>query len=196
MSLNLSILHEVNKYSQNIFSELSREPSPQRIFTYLVDLLRTTGPIILVLSSDSILLEINMEKGQDSKTGLPASAPSVDSYPITQISNDESCPDQHTMAATQRSSIKRNNSYSFKNLQSNDPIHLSAYENQVLERQLSMPSIKVSYMMLYRYATKIDILTLIISSICAMASGVVLPLMTVSTLSQTELVCSITAKFL
>ena len=59
---------------------------------------------------------------------------------------------------------------------------LSSYERRILEQQLSIPAVKVSYTMLYRYATKIDFLILIGSVLCAMASGVVMPLMTVSSL--------------
>ena len=60
--------------------------------------------------------------------------------------------------------------------------NLSSHERRILEQQLSIPAVKVSYTMLYRYATKIDFLILIGSVLCAMASGVVMPLMTVSSL--------------
>jgi ATP-binding cassette subfamily B (MDR/TAP) protein 1 len=67
-------------------------------------------------------------------------------------------------------------------LQSNGLEHLSRNEKDILERQLSMPPVKVSYTMLYRYATKTDIFILIVSAICAIASGAVMPLMTVRTI--------------
>jgi hypothetical protein len=57
--------------------------------------------------------------------------------------------------------------------------NLSSHERDILERQLSMPRIEASYTMLYRYATKNDIFILVVSTICALASGAITPLMTV-----------------
>ncbi len=57
--------------------------------------------------------------------------------------------------------------------------HLSSDERRILEQQLSMPSAKISYLMLYRYATRTDISILLLSTLCAMVSGAVMPLMTV-----------------
>jgi hypothetical protein len=55
-------------------------------------------------------------------------------------------------------------------------------QKDILERQIAMPEIQVSQRMLYRYATKIDIIILVISTICALAAGVAMPLMTVGLL--------------
>jgi hypothetical protein len=66
-------------------------------------------------------------------------------------------------------------------LRSDGPDHLSSDERNILQHQLSMPSVKVSYTMLYRYATKTDIFILIVSAICAIVSGATMPLMTVCT---------------
>jgi ATP-binding cassette subfamily B (MDR/TAP) protein 1 len=57
---------------------------------------------------------------------------------------------------------------------------LTEEEQQTLASQLSVPPIKASYWMLFRYATKVDILIIIISAVFAIGAGVVLPLMTVS----------------
>ena len=58
---------------------------------------------------------------------------------------------------------------------------LSSHEREILERQLSMPRIEVSYTMLYRYANKNDSFILVVGAICALASGAIMPLMTVCT---------------
>lgn len=64
-----------------------------------------------------------------------------------------------------------------------DPLeHLPEHEREILKRQLDSPDVKVSYFTLYRYATKVDLTIIAISAICAIASGAMLPLMTVSKL--------------
>jgi hypothetical protein len=52
-------------------------------------------------------------------------------------------------------------------------------EQEILNRQLDAPSINASYRMIFRYATRTDFLIMFVSSICAVAAGAVLPLMTV-----------------
>ena len=59
-----------------------------------------------------------------------------------------------------------------KEVKSDNP---SNHERQILEDQLSIPSVKVSYPMLYRYASWIDVLIIVLSVGCAMASGVECP---------------------
>ena len=56
-------------------------------------------------------------------------------------------------------------------------------QKDILERQIALPEIQVSQRMLYRYATKNDIAILVISTVCAIAAGVTMPLMTVGLLS-------------
>ena len=61
-----------------------------------------------------------------------------------------------------------------------DPFaHLPAHEAAVLKRQVDIPPVKVTYMMLYRYATKNDWWIILVSAICAIAAGAVMPLMTI-----------------
>ncbi|KAK5167421.1 GTPase-activating protein [Saxophila tyrrhenica] len=61
-----------------------------------------------------------------------------------------------------------------------DPFaHLPEHEANVLRRQLDIPPVKVTYMMLYRYATRNDCLIMALAGICAIAGGAVMPLMTV-----------------
>ena len=58
--------------------------------------------------------------------------------------------------------------------------HLPLHEREIVKRQLDIPSVTVTYRTLYRYATRNDLLIVVISSICAIIGGAVMPLMTVS----------------
>lgn len=61
-----------------------------------------------------------------------------------------------------------------------DPFaHLPEHEAAVLKRQVDIPPVKVTYWMLYRYATKNDYWIILVSAICAIAAGAVMPLMTI-----------------
>ncbi|KAF2861862.1 putative multidrug resistance protein 1, 2 [Piedraia hortae CBS 480.64] len=61
-----------------------------------------------------------------------------------------------------------------------DPFqHLPAHEAEVLKRQVDAPTSKLGYKDLYRYATRNDILIMLLSTICAIAGGAAMPLMTV-----------------
>ncbi|KAH8752571.1 P-loop containing nucleoside triphosphate hydrolase protein [Diaporthe sp. PMI_573] len=50
---------------------------------------------------------------------------------------------------------------------------------EILRRQVETPDVKVGIAMLYRYATRVDLMLLVVGSICAIASGAILPVMTV-----------------
>ncbi|KAE8452078.1 hypothetical protein EG329_002244 [Mollisiaceae sp. DMI_Dod_QoI] len=52
-------------------------------------------------------------------------------------------------------------------------------EQRILDRQLDTPDVQASFSMLYRYATKTDLAIVAVAAVCAIAAGVVLPLMTV-----------------
>lgn len=58
--------------------------------------------------------------------------------------------------------------------------HLPEHEKEILKKQLDAPSVKISFFGLYRYASRMDILILVVSAICAIAAGAALPLFTVS----------------
>ena len=61
-----------------------------------------------------------------------------------------------------------------------DPFrHLPEHEAAILKRQVDIPPAKVTYRLLYRYATRNDLIIMVVSSICAIAGGAVLPLMTI-----------------
>ncbi|ERT02028.1 ATP-binding protein cassette, subfamily B (MDR/TAP), member 1 [Sporothrix schenckii 1099-18] len=57
--------------------------------------------------------------------------------------------------------------------------HLPADEAAILRLQVDTATVKVGFGTLYRYSTRVDIAILIVSAICAIASGAALPLMTV-----------------
>ena len=62
--------------------------------------------------------------------------------------------------------------------------HLPPHEREIIKRQLDIPTVSVTFKTLYRYATKVDLIIIAVSSICAIAGGAVMPLMTVSTRIQ------------
>ncbi|KAI9782007.1 MAG: GTPase-activating protein [Peltula sp. TS41687] len=57
--------------------------------------------------------------------------------------------------------------------------HLPPNERDIIKRQLEVPEVKVTYLTLFRYATKLDLLIVFVSSLCAIAGGAAMPLMTV-----------------
>ena len=62
--------------------------------------------------------------------------------------------------------------------------HLPEHERVVLKRQLDMPTVSVSWLKLYRYATTWDKVIVWISVFGSIGAGAVMPLMTVSLLSS------------
>lgn len=70
---------------------------------------------------------------------------------------------------------------SIEHLKTGDPAldYLSKQERNILDRELYTPNVKVSYRMLFRYASRVDILVFIISILGSIGSGVVSPLMAV-----------------
>ncbi|KAF1811980.1 P-loop containing nucleoside triphosphate hydrolase protein [Eremomyces bilateralis CBS 781.70] len=62
----------------------------------------------------------------------------------------------------------------------NDPFkHLPDHERAILKRQLDTPDVQVGYTALYRYATRNDLIILVVSAIMAIGAGAALPLMTI-----------------
>lgn len=57
--------------------------------------------------------------------------------------------------------------------------HLPEHERAVLKRQVDIPKVAVSYFKLFRYATPMDKVLIVIAIITSVAGGAVLPLMTV-----------------
>src|SRR5579862_3902229 len=59
-----------------------------------------------------------------------------------------------------------------------DPLrHLPRREREIIKRQLEVPTVKVTFWNLFRYATKKDLLIIFISAICAIIGGAAQPLM-------------------
>ncbi|KAJ5144195.1 uncharacterized protein N7515_002982 [Penicillium bovifimosum] len=57
--------------------------------------------------------------------------------------------------------------------------HLPAHEREILKRQLDAPTVSISFFGLYRYASSLDILIIVVSALCAIAAGAALPLFTI-----------------
>ncbi|KAK4210841.1 P-loop containing nucleoside triphosphate hydrolase protein [Rhypophila decipiens] len=55
---------------------------------------------------------------------------------------------------------------------------LTEEETKIIERQLDLPTVKVTFSTLYRYATRNDRIILAVSTLCCIAGGAGLPLMT------------------
>lgn len=57
---------------------------------------------------------------------------------------------------------------------------LSDQEKDIIDRQLTAPNLSVGYFSLFRYASKKDVLIMVVALIASIAAGAVMPLMTVS----------------
>ncbi|OJJ48822.1 hypothetical protein ASPZODRAFT_139784 [Penicilliopsis zonata CBS 506.65] len=57
--------------------------------------------------------------------------------------------------------------------------HLPPSEKEILKKQLDIPSVKVSFSGLYRYASRTDLTIISVSAICSIAAGAALPLFTI-----------------
>ncbi|OAQ95935.1 hypothetical protein LLEC1_02034 [Akanthomyces lecanii] len=57
--------------------------------------------------------------------------------------------------------------------------HLPQHEADILRKQVDVPTLAKGAGVLYRYASRNDIIIIVVSTICAIASGAALPLMTV-----------------
>ncbi|OAA38044.1 ABC multidrug transporter Mdr1 [Metarhizium rileyi] len=57
--------------------------------------------------------------------------------------------------------------------------HLPPHEAEILKRQIITPELKQGVAVLYRYASRNDLIIIAISIVCAIASGAALPLMTI-----------------
>jgi ATP-binding cassette, subfamily B (MDR/TAP), member 1 len=57
--------------------------------------------------------------------------------------------------------------------------HLPPDEAEILRRQVFVPTVKVGFLTLYRYASRNDLLIMAVAAVCSIASGAALPLMTI-----------------
>nr|WNT93874.1 putative ABC transporter [Emericellopsis sp.] len=105
-------------------------------------------------------------------TQIQQGAPdSNESAPAGSRDNDESVSvnSQVTPAAQDLAGIEPPDPYA----------HLSDKEATILRNQVDTPEIKYGFWHIYRYATKIDILIIIVSAITSSASGAAMPAMTI-----------------
>lgn len=51
-------------------------------------------------------------------------------------------------------------------------------ERRILEAQINIPNNSITFFTLFRYASRRDLLILLVSAICAMGAGAAMPLMT------------------
>lgn len=59
-------------------------------------------------------------------------------------------------------------------------LDLTDSEREILDKQISAPSVNVSYSTLYRYASPLDIAGLVLGTLFAAAAGAIMPFLTVS----------------
>ncbi|KAL9612736.1 MAG: hypothetical protein Q9167_002675 [Letrouitia subvulpina] len=57
--------------------------------------------------------------------------------------------------------------------------HLPPKEREIVKRQLEIPPVKVTFITLFRYATRVDLLIIFISAMAAIIGGAIMPLMTI-----------------
>ncbi|ETN40911.1 uncharacterized protein HMPREF1541_05191 [Cyphellophora europaea CBS 101466] len=121
--------------------------------------------------------EAGLETEQEKKTDI------IDEKRPHSSRADEKSPPTPTSSSDGRPDLRK---YDSEVIQKRDVLegdaalaHLPESERAVLKRQLDAPEVKVTYKMLYRYATRWDQVLLVIASITAIAGGAVMPLMTV-----------------
>ena len=68
--------------------------------------------------------------------------------------------------------------------------HLPEHERAIIKRQLDLPNVTVTFKTLYRYATRNDLIIIVISIIAAIIGGAAMPLMTVGSHSYPETCCA------
>lgn len=76
-------------------------------------------------------------------------------------------------------SVDSDDSASSKNDEPDPFAHLPDDEAAILRRQLDIPTVKVGYFTLYRYADKQDLAIVALSSFCAIIGGALMPMITV-----------------
>ena len=111
----------------------------------------------------------------------PVSSPTEKSRPIS--SPTEKSPSSPTSSSDGRPDLRKYDSEIIhkRDLLEGDAAlaHLPEAERTVLKRQLDAPDVKVTYTMLYRYATTWDKVFLVIAALTAIGGGAAMPLMTV-----------------
>ena len=113
------------------------------------------------------------EKCSSQASGDDAVLSSSSDSPEHGISNEDAATAEKNIAKldSQLINVKEN--------EDDDLSHLPEHEQAIIQRQLEVPSVKVTFITLYRYATRNDLIIIFLSAFCAIAGGAALPLMTV-----------------
>lgn len=147
-----------------------------------------------------------MDDGSEGKSGKPEK-PAVDSNAEKIRTSDEGLQDaQHTQQAPADNEKRRDNSESDSTTNNDDVsnikkkesetvqvpkdakedtdedavfAHLPEHEKAILKEQLHIPDVKITFLGLYRYASKNDLIVLAVSCICSIGAGAIMPLFTV-----------------
>jgi ATP-binding cassette subfamily B (MDR/TAP) protein 1 len=56
---------------------------------------------------------------------------------------------------------------------------LSEQEREIIERQIDAPKLTIGYFALFRYASRVEVLIMIVALVASIAAGATMPLMTV-----------------
>ncbi|KAK1140267.1 GTPase-activating protein [Aspergillus melleus] len=125
-------------------------------------------------------------KAADDAAIVSATDKAGNTVPTATVERAKSSNHSSTSSATiapAEAKAARSQSPSDGNLPSDDtdPLysHLAPHERQILKKQLDVDETNVSFFGLYRYASRMDILVLVVSAICAIAAGAALPLFTI-----------------
>jgi ATP-binding cassette subfamily B (MDR/TAP) protein 1 len=117
------------------------------------------------------------EKPDGSPHRASSHGDSTDDYELAATSKVEG----HATPVSSRdhSALEKADSHAVKIKNEDLYAHLPPAEAEILKRQVDTPAVKASARILYRYATRNDLLIIAASSICAIVAGALLPLMTV-----------------
>ncbi|KAL4865464.1 hypothetical protein BDV12DRAFT_174570 [Aspergillus spectabilis] len=98
-----------------------------------------------------------------------------------QKSTDISAPSSSTETPTDKDQRPKSSSSNALSVNDVDALlaHLPEEERQVVKMQLEEQKANISFFGLWRYATRMDILILVISALCAIAAGAAMPLFTI-----------------
>ncbi|KAG9675942.1 P-loop containing nucleoside triphosphate hydrolase protein, partial [Aureobasidium melanogenum] len=132
-------------------------------------------------SGDTVNVEVtNYEKTQLGQAPLPLAPAPAPAVPINE--KGQKSKDKKKQKSKDKKNKKSKDEKTDKDSddESEDPFaHLPEHERAVLKRQLDIPAVKVTYLMLFRYATTNDKILIVISAIASIIGGALLPLMTI-----------------
>ncbi|KAG9818074.1 hypothetical protein KCU98_g18705, partial [Aureobasidium melanogenum] len=132
-------------------------------------------------SGDTVNVEVtNYEKTQLGQAPLPLAPAPAPAVPINE--KEQKSKDKKKQKSKDKKNKKSKDEKKDKDSddEGEDPFaHLPEHEKAVLKRQLDIPAVKVTYFMLFRYATTNDKILIVISAVASIIGGALLPLMTI-----------------